>query len=81
MVTQLLSLAIDAHDVVALRILKLASGGADAIDELRLMYSEKMLFAVTASTGLLSGDTIFDVVDQISERVARNRIRLAPSRS
>ncbi len=75
----LFALAIEANEVVMLRLMKIASGGPDAVDELRLMYIEKLTTAFNAGAKILSGGNPFDVFDRMRENVALNRVRLRRS--
>jgi hypothetical protein len=69
-------LGIEANEVVALRIMKIASGGPDAFSEIQLMIAEKMTAGTEASTSLICGHSPVAVIARYREHVANNRRRL-----
>ncbi len=57
-------LAIESNGVIALRLLKLAGGGAEARYESHLMLSEKIIAAFEAGANLMAGATAADVINR-----------------
>jgi hypothetical protein len=72
-------LGIEANEVIALRMMKITSGGPDAMSEIQMMIAEKMDAAAEASTSLMRGQTPMAVVARYREHVANNRLRLLAS--
>jgi hypothetical protein len=70
-------LALEASEVIHLRLMKLAGGGWDAIDEVNLMVSEKLNAAIEAGGTILVGGSASAVVDRYREHVAANSKRLS----
>ncbi len=70
-------LAIESNGVIALRLLKLAGGGAEARYESHLMVSEKIIAAFEAGANLMAGAIAADVINRYREHVAANAGRLA----
>jgi hypothetical protein len=77
MVIPLAMLAVESGGVVALRMMKLMSGGSDALYEAELMVSEKVNAAFEAAASLLAGASGDDVVHRYRQHVAANAARLA----
>ena len=75
----LLALVIDATEVLMLRVEKIASGGPEAVDELRLIHVENLTLVFNTGATILSGSDPFDVFDRMRENVALNRVRLRRS--
>lgn len=69
-------LAFEAADVMGLRMMKFACGGAAACDEAQLMVSEKIGAAVEAWTSLMHGGTPVSMIERYREHVAANATRL-----
>ena len=69
-------LAFEAADVMGLRMVKLACGGAAARDEAQLMVSEKIGAVVEAWTSLMHGGTPMSMIERYRELVAANANRL-----
>jgi hypothetical protein len=69
-------LAFEAADVMGLRMMKIAGGGAAARDEAQLMMSEKIEAAVEAWTSLMYGGTPLSMIERYREHVAVNATRL-----
>jgi len=69
-------LAFEASEVVRLRMMKLAGGGGDALDEARLMVTEKMGAGIEALNSLMGGGTPMAVIERYREHVAANALRL-----
>ncbi len=70
-------LAIEASEVIALRLSKLAGGGEGVADEAVLMVSEKIEAALEAGASLMAGETPDTIVARYREHVAANSSRLA----
>lgn len=70
-------LAFEANGVIALRLLKMASGGQDARSEAWLMVSEKVDALFEAGGSLCGGATPAMIVGRYREHVAANVLRLA----
>lgn len=73
-------LAAESQTVIALRMMKLAAGGAAAQQEMQRMVTEKMDAAVQASTMLMLGRGSKPVVKHYRSRVRRNARRLTRKR-
>ncbi|KAB1069543.1 hypothetical protein [Methylobacterium soli] len=69
-------LALEAQKVVELRLMKLASGGAEGWAEAEQMVSEKVSALVEASGTLMMGGSCDTVVGRYREHVAANTQRL-----
>lgn len=69
-------LAAEAQQVMWLRCMRLAAGGAAASAEGRRMVSEKVAVAVPAAAGILMGDSAVKVVKRYRKKVRANRRRL-----
>jgi hypothetical protein len=70
-------LALEANHVIALRLSKLAFGGAEAHSEAKLMITEKIDAAVEAGYNLLRNGDILAVVTRYREHVSANANRLS----
>jgi hypothetical protein len=70
-------LAAEAQQVIWLRCLKLAAGGAAARTEARRMSAEKLVVATQAVGGMMAGETAAHVVRRYRKRVRANRRRLS----
>lgn len=70
-------LSIEAQQVVALRMMKLAMGGPQAQTEVSRMVSEKVSASIAAVETLLRGGTGHAVVAQVRRRVRSNSRRLS----
>jgi hypothetical protein len=69
-------LAVEASNVMHLRMLKMASGGGGAFDEAHLMVTEKIGAALEALSSVMEGGTLETVIDRYRELVAANAERL-----
>jgi hypothetical protein len=69
-------LAMEAGEVVRLRMEKFASGGEDADQEARLMVNEKFFAAIEAGMSWFAGATAASIVGRYREHVAANVKRL-----
>jgi hypothetical protein len=69
-------LALEASEVVRLRLEKFASCDADSESEARLMVSEKILAAFEAGANWLRGATAGSIIGRYREHVAANTKRL-----
>jgi hypothetical protein len=72
-------LAVEAHHVIGLRLMKLMLGGRGAQREAELMISEKIQAAVEAGIRLMSGASGDEIVRRYRRRVAANAKRLTRS--
>jgi hypothetical protein len=70
-------LALEANQVVGLRVLKLMVGGKRARREARLMVSEKVDEAFRAGASLMTGASGEAIVRRYRRRVAANAKRLS----
>lgn len=72
-------LALEAQSVVSLRLAKIGCGGPEAIEEMRLMFSEKTSAAMEAGAAMALGSTPLGIVDRYRDHVAANHARLTSS--
>ena len=70
-------LSVEVQRVIALRTMKLLSGGTNAQAEANLMITEKISEAMAVTTTLLRGGTSEAVVAQVRRRVRSNSRRLS----
>nr|WP_316164690.1 MULTISPECIES: hypothetical protein [unclassified Bradyrhizobium] len=70
-------LAMEAGEVIRLRLEKFARGEADAGEEAELMVSEKLAAALEATAKLMAGASPAAVVDLYRDYVAANAERLS----
>jgi hypothetical protein len=70
-------LALEASEVVRLRMEKFASGDADSEHEAHLMVTEKIFAAFEAGMSWLAGATTSSIVGRYREHVAANARRLS----
>ena len=70
-------LAIEANEVIALRMAKIISGGPDAMTEIQLMITEKIDAAAEAGTSLIFGQSPTVIVARFRQHVASNQRRLS----
>jgi hypothetical protein len=70
-------LSLEAQRVVALRMMKLVSGGTNAQAEASLMVTEKVSEAMAVAATLLRGGTGQVVIAQVRRRVRSNSRRLS----
>ena len=73
---QLTMLAIKSQTVVALRLMKLASGGTAAADEVQRMVAEKVSAGTSAAATILSGGGVDKAIRDTRRHVRRNAKRL-----
>jgi len=78
--SSLMLLAVEASEVITLRMLKMGLGGVDAFTEAQLMVNEKISAGLEAATGLMSGGTPLATVERYREQVAANASRLAATK-
>ena len=71
-----MKLAVEANQVIALRVMKLMQGGKRARREANLMVSEKIDAAVKAGASLMTRASGEEIVRQYRRRVAANAKRL-----
>jgi hypothetical protein len=69
-------LALEASNVIDLRLSKLACGGAEGIAEGRLMVEEKLDALFEAGSILARGGSPSHVIDLYRKHVAANALRL-----
>jgi len=70
-------LAAEAQQVIWLRLMRLAGGGARASTEAQRMVSEKVAIAAPVAAGILMGDSPKKVVKRYSRKVRANKRRLS----
>jgi len=70
-------LAIEANEVIGLRILSITSGKTAAFTEIQLMIAEKLDAGAEAGRSLISGQSATSVIERYRELVASNRRRLS----
>jgi hypothetical protein len=71
-----MKLAMEANEVIALRVMKLMQGGKRARREANLMVREKIDAAIKAGARLMTGASGEEIVQQYRRRVAANARRL-----
>lgn len=76
MVNSLMWLAVEANQVIALRMMKLMRGGKRARREAELMVSEKIHAAFEASASLTTGASGDEILQRYRQLVAANAKRL-----
>ncbi len=76
MFSSLMMLALEANGVVALRLMKLLSGGRGARREAKLMVSEKIHAGLEATASLMAGASGDEIVRRYRQLVAGNAKRL-----
>jgi len=69
-------LGLESHQVIALRLAKLAKGGQAAQKEAHRMVAEKIATAQAAALKLVMGGTAGSVVSGYRKKVRANRTRL-----
>lgn len=69
-------LALEASEVVRLRMEKFAHGDADCEQEARLMVIEKIVAAFEAGANLLAGASTSSIIGRYRQHVAANAKRL-----
>jgi hypothetical protein len=74
--SNLVMLALESYQVVALRLMKLAAGGPASAAEMNLMTFEKLEALAHESGQILLGATHASVVKRYRKRVRSNRHRL-----
>jgi 2-iminoacetate synthase ThiH len=72
-----MSLAFESGNVIALRMVKMMSGGSSSHDEAHLMVTEKLSAMFEAGVSLMTGGTASSVVERYREHVAANAKRLS----
>jgi hypothetical protein len=76
MVRSLMLLAVEANQVIALRMMKLMRGGRRGRREAELMVSEKIHAAFEATASLMTGASGDEIVQRYRRYVAANAKRL-----
>ena len=74
---QLTMLAIESQTVIALRLMKVSSGGTAAADELQRMVTEKVNAAASVAATLLTGGGVDKAIKQTRRQVRSNARRLS----
>ena len=69
-------LGLESGNVIGLRLLKLAGGGREALNELHLMVGEKVNAAFESGANLMAGASADSIVDRYRQHVAANAERL-----
>ena len=69
-------LGLESHQVIALRLAKLAKGGQAAQKEAQRMVTEKIAAAEAAALKLAMGGTAASVMSDYRKKVRANRARL-----
>jgi hypothetical protein len=72
-----LMLSIEAHQVIALRLIRLTFGGRSARREAKLMVAEKVDAAFKANARLLAGASSDEILRMYRRRVGANAKRLS----
>lgn len=69
-------LAFESTSVINLRLAKVARGGSQAMDEVRLMFAEKAQASSEAASELMMGGTPAGIAARFRVHVAKNQARL-----
>ena len=69
-------LALESSSVIAMRTVRLMSGGVAATHEARLMVNEKVDAAFEAAASLMAGASSDQIIDRYRQHVAVNAKRL-----
>ena len=77
MLIPFIRLAIEANEVIGLRMMKIISGGPDAMTEIQLMFTEKINASAEAGTRLFLGQSLRAAVARVRQHVANNQRRLS----
>lgn len=72
-------LAVESQQVIALRLLRLAAGGPDALHESHRMVVEKAVAVVESGARLAIGQEPDDILRSYRRKVQANRRRLTAS--
>lgn len=72
-----LMLAVEAGNVIDLRLWKIARGGTEGAAESHLMVKEKIDALFEAGTVLVGGGSSTEIIDMYRKHVAANALRLA----
>jgi hypothetical protein len=72
-----LMLSIEAHKVIALRLMRLILGGRSARREAKLMVAEKVDAAFKANARFLAGASSDEIIGMYRRRVGANAKRLS----
>lgn len=70
-------LALEASEVMRLRLEKFAAGDEDSEHEAELMMTEKIFAAFEAGASWLAGASVTSIIDRYRARVAANAKRLS----
>ena len=74
-------LALESSEVIALRVAKLAAGGIDAQHETRIIVGEKVAAVFELGISLWSGATATNLINRYRDQVAANARRLSAENS
>jgi hypothetical protein len=77
MCTSATRLAMEAQQVIALRFMKIAAGGAGAQREVARMMTEKVVAATEAAATVATGGTRRKVVRRYRTHIRQNKRRLS----
>ena len=78
MIISLALLTIELSGVITMRAIKLMAGDVAAIQEARLMMSEKVDAAFEATASLIAGASGDQIINRYRQHVALNAKRLIP---
>ena len=70
-------LGFESISVINKRLAKIALGGTQSADEVRLMFSEKASAAIEATTAIMLGETGAGTIARFRAHVAANEARLS----
>ena len=73
----IMMLGFESASVIQKRLAKIALGGAQSADEIRLMFAEKAEASSEAIIALMFGGTLTGTVARFREHVAANEARLS----
>ena len=76
-VYDLAMLGFESISVINKRLGKIALGGRQSADEVRLMFSEKASASIEAATAVMLGETSAGTIARFRKHVAANEARLS----
>jgi hypothetical protein len=76
---QMMLLTMEAHSVIGLRLIKIATGGPGAAKETHRMVAEKVSALAEAAGTILGGGSIQTVIGRYRSHVQANEVRLRGS--
>ena len=77
MLISFIRLVVETNEVIGLRMMKIISGGPDAMAEIQLMITEKINASAEAGTSLIFGQSPTAVMARVRGHVANNQRRLS----